>query len=258
MAVLRANDAVAEALFEYADLLAMSGGNAFKVRVYEKAARSVAGYPTDVATLDIEGLEAIPGVGKSIAAKMLEFETHGSFAELDTLRARIPAGVRARLGVPGLGPKRAMVLHDRLGISSVSELLDALHHHGLRKLKGFETKLPFGRFSLDLCERAMWLAETLLGAHLDDDELRTTIGIIASTADEFGDRISRLFGGGLFNHASDTEMPEPSSKPGTGGYLWVRAHISVLAAGRSASYEGFDVETRCEPPGEPGWREKCS
>jgi DNA polymerase (family 10) len=140
MAVRRTNDAVAEALFEYADLLSMSGGDAFKVRVYEKAARSVAGYPTDIAKLDTEGLDTIPGVGKSIAAKILEFEAHGSFAELDTLRARIPAGVRALLGVPGLGPKRAMVLHDRLGISSMSELLDALHHHRLKGIKGFGTK----------------------------------------------------------------------------------------------------------------------
>ena len=33
-----------------------------------------------------------------------------------------------------------MVLHDRLGISSVSELLDALHHHQLKGVRGFGTK----------------------------------------------------------------------------------------------------------------------
>ncbi len=36
MALRRANDSVAEALFDNADLLAMSGGDAFKVRVYER------------------------------------------------------------------------------------------------------------------------------------------------------------------------------------------------------------------------------
>lgn len=136
----RANDAVAEALSEYADLLAIAGGDPYRVRNYEKAARSVAGYHLDVATLDAKALQEIPGVGKSIAAKILQILDHGSFDELDERRAQVPAGVRSLLGVPGLGPKRAVRLHDELGISSVSELLDALHDHRLAKVPGFGRK----------------------------------------------------------------------------------------------------------------------
>ena len=48
----RANETVAALLQEYADLLAITGGDAFKPRVYEKAARAVAGHSVDVTGLD--------------------------------------------------------------------------------------------------------------------------------------------------------------------------------------------------------------
>ena len=40
------NDAVAGMLREYAELLAISGGDPFKVRAYEKTARGVEGHPS--------------------------------------------------------------------------------------------------------------------------------------------------------------------------------------------------------------------
>jgi DNA polymerase (family 10) len=131
---------VAEALSEYAELLAITGGDPYRIRNYEKAARSVAGYHLDVAALDEPGLEDIPGVGKSIAAKIVEVLDHGSFDELDARRSQVPAGVRSLLAVPGLGPKRALRLHDELGIASIGELLDALHEHRLEHIRGFGTK----------------------------------------------------------------------------------------------------------------------
>ncbi len=39
-------------LDEYADLIAISGGDPFRARTYEKAARSIAGHHADVSTLD--------------------------------------------------------------------------------------------------------------------------------------------------------------------------------------------------------------
>src|SRR5579871_5654310 len=103
----RTNNAVANMLQEFAELLAISGGDAFKVRAYEKAARAVEGYAADVAELDEKGLDTIPGVGSHLARKIVEFRDTGSVEELDDLRAHVPAGLRALLGVPGLGPKRA-------------------------------------------------------------------------------------------------------------------------------------------------------
>lgn len=127
-------------LEEFAELLAISGGDPFKVRAYEKAARAVAGYHLDVADLDQKGLDDIPSVGSHLAAKIVEFRTTGSVEELDDLRARVPAGLRTLLAVPGLGPKRARQVYDELGVTSLSELLDALHDHRLRDLRGWSEK----------------------------------------------------------------------------------------------------------------------
>src|SRR5690606_4786715 len=66
----RTNDEVAALFSEYADLISITGGDAYKARVYEKAARSVGGHHADVSTLDAKGLQEIPNVGRSIAEKI--------------------------------------------------------------------------------------------------------------------------------------------------------------------------------------------
>ncbi len=134
---MRSNDAAAEALQELADLIAISGGDPYRVRSYEKAARSVAGYAQDLDTLDRKRLMAIPAVGAHTADKLLELRQTGRIAALEELHAQLPAGLRALLGIPGLGPKRAHQVYLELGISSMPELLNALHDEQLRNLKGW-------------------------------------------------------------------------------------------------------------------------
>jgi DNA polymerase (family X) len=136
----RTNDAIEALLQEYADLMSIAGGDAFRVRTYEKAARSVGGYHTDVATLDVKGLVGIPNVGKSIAEKIKEYLDKGSINALEELRAQIPAGVRQMISISTLGPKKAMVLYQDLHIASIQELADAIHEGRLRGLKGFGEK----------------------------------------------------------------------------------------------------------------------
>ncbi|RZB19002.1 DNA polymerase/3'-5' exonuclease PolX [Streptomyces sp. F001] len=133
----RANDEVAALLAEYADLISITGGDAFKARVYEKAARAIGGYHADVSTLDAKGLKEIPNVGKSIAEKVVEYLRTGRVSVVEELRAKIPAGVRRLTAIPTLGPKKALALYEELGISSVEELTDAIHEERLRDLKGF-------------------------------------------------------------------------------------------------------------------------
>jgi len=136
----RANDEVQALLQEYADLLSISGGDPFRVRTYEKAARSVGGYHADIAALDLKGLQAVPNVGKSIAEKIQEYFDKGSINALEELRAQVPAGVRQMISIPGLGPKKAMVLYRDLHLASVQELADAIHEGRLKGLKGFGEK----------------------------------------------------------------------------------------------------------------------
>ncbi|WKX68949.1 DNA polymerase/3'-5' exonuclease PolX [Streptomyces sp. XD-27] len=138
--MVRPNDEVAALLQEYADLIAITGGDAFKARAYEKAARAIGGYHADVSTLDAKGLREIPNVGKSIADKVVEYLRTGHVSTIEEVRVAIPAGVRELMTIPMLGPKKAMALYEELRISSVDELLDALHEERLRDVKGFGKK----------------------------------------------------------------------------------------------------------------------
>lgn len=135
--MVRANEEVEALLQEYADLIAITGGDAFKARAYEKAARAIGGHPTDVSRLDVAGLKEIPGVGRSIAEKVVEYLRTGNVTVVEETRARIPAGVRQLITIPTLGPKKAMTLYEDLHISSVAELADAIKAEKLRDLKGF-------------------------------------------------------------------------------------------------------------------------
>src|SRR6516165_7339070 len=131
------NEEVAALLREYAELTQITGGDVFRARNYEKAARSVRGWGEDISQLDVKGLRAIPGVGASIAAKIAEYLASGRIAALDELRAKIPAGVLELTRVPGLGPKRALQLNHDLGIQSVDELAAAVKAGRLEGLAGF-------------------------------------------------------------------------------------------------------------------------
>ncbi|THA27400.1 DNA polymerase/3'-5' exonuclease PolX [Streptomyces sp. RKND-216] len=136
----RPNDDVAALLQEYADLVQISGGDAFKARAYEKAARAIGGHHTDVSTLDARALRDIPNVGRSIADKVAAYLTTGTMPEVEQVRARIPDGVRRLMAIPTLGPKKALTLYETLGISSVPALREAIEAERLRDLKGFGPK----------------------------------------------------------------------------------------------------------------------
>jgi DNA polymerase (family X) len=135
-----ANDAVEAMLIEYADLLSILFDDPYKPRAYEKAARAVGGYPVDLAGKDMPEILKIPSVGRSIGEKIEEFLTTGAMAELEALREKIPAGVRDMMSIPGLGPKKAMVLYRELGVGSVDELVAAIEQDRVAALPRFGAK----------------------------------------------------------------------------------------------------------------------
>jgi DNA polymerase (family 10) len=132
-----ANEEIAGLLREYAELTQITGGDVFRARNYEKAARSVRGWGEDIGGLDVKALRAIPGVGASIAAKIAELRETGSITALDELREKIPPGVLELTRVPGLGPKRALQLSRELGVESVDDLAAAIEAGRLDGLAGF-------------------------------------------------------------------------------------------------------------------------
>src|SRR3984893_12574152 len=134
------NEEISGLLREYAELTQITGGDVFRARNYEKAARSVRGWADDIGQLDAKALRAIPGVGASIAAKIAEYRETGSIRALDELRAKIASGVLELTRVPGLGPKRALQLNRDLGVQSVDDLAAAIKAGRLDGLAGFGAK----------------------------------------------------------------------------------------------------------------------
>jgi histidinol phosphatase-like PHP family hydrolase len=134
------NEEVARLLREYAELLGLTGGDMFRVRSYEKAAKSVAGYPDDLGTLPESALTKVPGVGSSLAAKIAEYRRTGTIKAVDELRAKVPPGALLLAKVPGVGPKRALQIAGELGVTSVAELAEAVRSGRLRGVAGFGPK----------------------------------------------------------------------------------------------------------------------
>src|SRR5436305_10670736 len=70
---------IAEALEEIATLLELKEENTFKIRAYQNAARSIEAFGASYSYLkNQETLEKIPGIGKAIAAKIIELATTGA------------------------------------------------------------------------------------------------------------------------------------------------------------------------------------
>jgi DNA polymerase (family 10) len=138
------NNAEIAAVFDaVADLLEFEGANAFRVRAYRNAARTIEDYPESLANYVRDSsrkLTDLAGIGDDLSQKIATLLATGSLPMLDELRARIPPGVLQMLRVPGLGPKKAAALFKELGVSSLAELRAACEAQRVRALKGFGTK----------------------------------------------------------------------------------------------------------------------
>jgi DNA polymerase (family 10) len=134
-----ANARVAEVFDEIADLLEVEGQNPFRIRAYREAAREVRAHGRDLAASVAAGedLTELPGIGADLAGKIAEIVETGRCALLDELHARWPATLHDVMQVPGVGPRRARVLFERLGIATLPELHAAATQQQIRALPGF-------------------------------------------------------------------------------------------------------------------------
>lgn len=137
------NKEVAKQFYLIAQLLSLTDENPFKIRAYEKAAQVIESLPEPVEDLakDVEKLSSIPGVGKSIAEKIVEYLNTGKIQRLEELRSKFPEGIFDMLNIPGLGPKRVRLLYEKLGIKDVKTLAEYAKKGVLRSLPGFGEKV---------------------------------------------------------------------------------------------------------------------
>ncbi|MFD2513812.1 DNA polymerase/3'-5' exonuclease PolX [Pontibacter locisalis] len=123
-----------------AELMELHDENPFKVRSYTNAVGVLELVEAPLEGMSQNELESMQGVGKGIAAKIIEINTTGSFEELDQMLAATPPGVVEMLRIKGIGPKKVRNLWRELGAETVEELLDACEQDKVSKLKGFGAK----------------------------------------------------------------------------------------------------------------------
>jgi len=137
---MSSNASIAAVLFEIGEILTVKGDK-FRSRAYSMAAQRVTALTEDISNIRERGeLDAIPGVGKSIAATIEEFLDTGESMVLRELRESLPRGIPELMELEGVGPKLAMRLNKELGVTGVDSLEKAAKEQRVRALKGFGEK----------------------------------------------------------------------------------------------------------------------
>jgi DNA polymerase (family X) len=135
------NGEIAEAFEELASLYELDGAVVYRVVAYRNAAKAIREAGVSVAELAKQGrAEELAGVGRTIAEKIDALLETGSIPSADKLKQRIPAGLVEVTRIPGLGPKRAKLLHDQIGVSSIEDLKRAAESGQLKDVRGFGKK----------------------------------------------------------------------------------------------------------------------
>ncbi|MBI2948635.1 MAG: DNA polymerase/3'-5' exonuclease PolX [Verrucomicrobia bacterium] len=134
-------DRVAEILNEIGILLELKGENPFKTRAYANAARALEALSEPLEKVIAENrLGEIKGIGEALQKKIIDLVTTGKLAYYEDLKASIPPGLVEMLQIPGLGPKKAKALNDKLGIASIEQLEAACKAGKVAELQGFGEK----------------------------------------------------------------------------------------------------------------------
>ncbi|MEJ2091470.1 MAG: DNA polymerase/3'-5' exonuclease PolX [Syntrophobacterales bacterium] len=137
------NKEIARIFTEIAEYLEMEGV-AFKPYAYQKAAFTLETLKDDVEDLHKKGglkaLKGIPGVGESIALKIEEYLNTGKIQYYEDFRKKFPIELDEIVSVEGVGPKKAKVLYEKLGIKTLEELEESAKAHEIAPLFGFGEK----------------------------------------------------------------------------------------------------------------------
>ncbi len=134
------NRTIAEHLENIAELLEAQDANPFRVRAYREAAQTVRDLNEPAyARLEkegIAGLRRLPNIGESISRSIEQLIHTGKINLLEQLRGETnPERVLAT--VPGIGPKLAKRIHEKLGIATLADLEAAVYNGQLEQVAGF-------------------------------------------------------------------------------------------------------------------------
>ncbi|GIV96558.1 MAG: hypothetical protein KatS3mg057_1215 [Herpetosiphonaceae bacterium] len=118
------NRDIAIILFNIAVLLKRQAGNPYRIRAYRRAAQRILRLRHSLAERVARGAPlGVPGLGRSLSAKITELVTTGRMSFYDELCEGLPARERALMQVEGIGPILAERISRELGDADLSTLV---------------------------------------------------------------------------------------------------------------------------------------
>ncbi|MGO8705510.1 MAG: DNA polymerase/3'-5' exonuclease PolX [Candidatus Brocadiia bacterium] len=226
------NDEIAGMLETLANLLEFKGENPFKLSAYRRAARVLRDQTEDVATLVRENrLKELPGIGESIEKKIVQALTTGKIEKLTEALKTVPPGVLRMMEIPGVGPRTAAQVHEKLGIKTLEEFTAAARSGklagvpgiGAKKAAAFLGAIKFAKASSRrmLLGEALPLAEKII-AQLEERGVRGALaaGSLRRMCETIGDIDILAAGAGAASGkiiGAFTKLPEVRRVLGAGG-----------------------------------------
>jgi len=134
------NKTIARTLRLLSQLMELHEENPFKIKSIANAYFKVDKLPFALKDKPVDEIDKIDGIGKSLAAKIIELLETGELKELNDIIQQTPEGVVEMLGIKGIGPKKILIIWRTLGIESIGELYYACNENRLIEAKGFGLK----------------------------------------------------------------------------------------------------------------------
>jgi len=137
------NKDIAKILYEISDILEIQNVQ-FKPRAYQKAAMNIETLDEELKEIykkgGIKAIDALPGIGESIAQKIEELLKTGKLKYYAQLKKQFPMDIAGLTSIEGLGPKTAAKLYQKLKIKNLKTLEAAARTHKISKIKDFGEK----------------------------------------------------------------------------------------------------------------------
>src|SRR5579863_4155345 len=130
------NKAIANILYETADLLEIDGQDSFRIRSYRNAAQAIENHSQQIKDLISEPKQilAIPGVGKGMLDKLKELFTTGKLGVQAELLEKYHPSMLQLLKIQGLGPKTIALIWSAYKVSDVDGVEKLAREGKIREL----------------------------------------------------------------------------------------------------------------------------
>ena len=130
------NKAIANILYETADLLEIDGQDSFRIRSYRNAAQAIENHSQQIKDLiaDPKQVLAIPGIGKGMLNNLKELFESGKLAIQMELLEKYHPSMLQLLKIQGLGPKTIKLIWDAYQVSDVDGVEKLAREGKIREL----------------------------------------------------------------------------------------------------------------------------